>query len=247
MIKKLGIFVLIIVIIIVGFKGIRFVRDQLSLKYAKEEINWIENYYTMNAHYPSDNEFVGQFSKIKLTISSTSYRSNSGSVNNNSPQDFSLEYRLSKEVAGANGVPERQIFGYTGHYLVKPCARSISGYYFNRFATETYTNSDDWIYTDIYSGEVYSVHSNLLNNSKSNGKISLLSGLNKPRIFSWVSPLDNFNFDPSDLNNQVKYKNKVFITNGSDIFSYDWDSINLKLNNPQKIGEIPNSCSEAKF
>lgn len=244
-IKKIGLYIIVVILIIVGFKILNIIRDQLTIKYVKDEINWIENYYTANAEYPSKKDFDKKFSKIKLLIRPVSYDPNFGSGVHSSMQDYSFEYRLSKEKKEALGGPEKSILGYIGKYLVKPCQRSIPGYYFNNFNTEIgIFPPDGFIYTDIYTGEVYFIYSSSVYPERLQEKIILLSGLNKPRAFGWVN---NFRYETSpdfeNLRSQPQYKDKVFITNNKDIFSYDWDSINLKISNPKKIGEIPQSCS----
>ncbi|MBK5215391.1 MAG: hypothetical protein JJE53_01095 [Candidatus Pacebacteria bacterium] len=236
--KKLGLFILFIVILIVGYKSINIIRDSLTLQYVKEETSWLENYYTINAHYPNENKFAEQFSKNKLLMDAITYIPVRGVLDNNSEQNFSLKYKLSKEISSAIGSPRIEMFGYSGYYIVRSCERIIPNFVLNSFITDEYIYPPaGTIYTDIYSGEVYFSHS-----GQSDVKIPLLSGLDKPRIYSWINNSLS-NFDPGDLSTNVKYKDKVFITNGSDIYSYDWDSTNLKLINSHKIGEIPQNCS----
>lgn len=246
--KKILIVVVVIIIIIFGIKGINFIRNQFNIKYANEETSWIENFYTNNARYPEESEFNNQFSKFKLKAGSVLYRAEHVSIEKNSAQNFLYSYKLSKRTSKAPGIAEHTFTGYTGRYFINNCSRSIPDYFFNQFSVETYANPDVWIYTDIYTGEVYLIYNNYVYPDKINEKIILLQGLIKPRIYSWRDhSIGMPDFDPDTVKDNIKYKNKIYITNGNNVYSYDWDGANLKLLNPEKIGQIPNSCTDLNF
>ncbi len=217
-----------ITLLIGGFVGFYFVKnyikDQSTLKRIPAIVNWVENFYTKKGHYPAKEEFDNKFPDFRK-ISKRGYTTYSDSAQK-APQDFSLPYDLSKERKNAIGTPSRTLF-YDGYYNVRPCPRwGVLGLE----SKETVQSLEGGLYVyppegmifaDFYAGEIYFSH--IENHKLLNGKTTLLSGLNKPRGF---------------------YLNtgKVLVTDGPDVFTYDWVGSELKLKNPQKIGQVPTGC-----
>lgn len=209
-----------IVILTVAYAGYylkgRYVDDPSSLKQASEALNWVENFYTLNSHYPSQADFKNQFPNFDPTgkYGYTAYGLNN--QDQNPAQNFTLFYELSSERSDVPGVPSRP-FGYEGYYKVGPCPR-WARLGLKQPEIHTYVSPGGLIHSDLNAGEIYFTYS-----ERPNEKVPLLSGLDKPRLFQGGG-------------------HKITITNGDDVISYEWDGFALKLKNPKKIGTVPTGC-----
>src|SRR3989344_2723270 len=215
--RILSLTIIVIILLIGGIFGFYFVKnyisDQSTLRQIPEKVSWVENFYTTNARYPNQAEFKTQFPDF-YKISKRGY----GGVDGDTPQDFILSYDLSKERADAIGTPAKGVLGYEGYYDVRPCPRwSILGLTTQEvppFAGNGMYVSppSGMIFSDFNTGTVYFSH---IENYKSlNDKVPLLNGLNKPRLFQKTSQDKTI---------------KIIVTNGNDVFSYDWVGAELKL------------------
>ncbi|MFA5886814.1 MAG: hypothetical protein WC863_03475 [Patescibacteria group bacterium] len=227
------------IIIIVLFIGIfisvssinKNIKDQSIIKSINQKVAWIENFYTINSRYPNQEEFYKKFPNFPTETSygksgsNSNYYSAAGFNNKqeNPAQDFDLHYNLSKERLDAPGNSYQDFFGYPVHYDVRGCPRWIELGLKNPQVLISIYPPNGLILSDLYAGEVY-----FIAEEQNNTKITLLNNLDKPRIFS------EYKSDGST---------KIIITSGSDVFSYDWAGPELKLKNPQKIGQVPDKCS----
>ena len=193
-------------------------------------VMWIENQYTLNSKYPTQEEFESQFPDFRNHTYTEEYAG--------FEQDFSLSYHLGvyegERKSYALGEEKRimpMVFGpIVYYYEVKPCSRwgqlGLIGPETSYYVAPPTSGS---ILTDFDKGTVYFKYSN------SNEKIPLLTNLIKPRVFD-------------------KANDKIVVTNGKNVYLYDFyrDSFdprvnlkpngNIKLLNPQKIGEVPTGC-----
>ncbi len=238
--KILGLTIIIIILFIGILFGAFFInnyiKDQSIIRSINQKVDWIENFYTINSRYPNQEEFYKKFPNFPTETSYGKSGSNSNyysavgldNKEENPAQDFDLHYNLSKERLNAPGNSYQDFFGYPVHYDVRGCPRWIElGLENPQILTSVYPPNgppNGLILSDLYAGEVY-----FITEEQNNKKIVLLSGLDKPRLFSKYNKSDG--------------SIKIIITDGSDVFSYDWMSSELKLKNPQKIGQVPDRCS----
>ena len=201
-------------------------KDYVALRQVHKELNWIEDFYTANARYPRDDEFKNQFPDFK---SLKEYET--VGMDENSAQGYRLYYDYSGWWWwGVVGTAEyKDPFEYAGYYIVGPCDRwKTIGL---RFFSGVYQTPEyNFIYSDLNAGEVYYKKVNWKSDYPEEQSIrtTLLRGLTKPRILETLQ----------------RDSKEVIITNGNDILAYDWDEGSLKLNNPEKVGEVPAACTD---
>lgn len=188
--------------------------DQLKLQEVKAEVYWIEDFYTVNSRYPSQKEFKEKFPNFGIEKE----RYIAYGLNNkdeNPAQNFQLRYKLTSNApkSYAIGAPEEP-FGPLPYYDIGPCTRWANLGIGQPQALVSVYPPRVLIYTDLNAGKIFGGSDDII----------LLVGLDKPRIF------------------EHHIDNKIYITNGSNVFSYDWDGKEIKLKNPQKIGEVPKGC-----
>lgn len=222
LIQKLLTALFVVFAIIAAYKGFIYFSNKSKLAKIENQVKWVEDYYTKNGHYPTQELFNGEFSDSGVEEWYTAYKGDG--KDEYPPQSFYLNYKLTNNFkkSYAIGRPERGFLGFEGKYRIEPCDRwrELGSGQPNPFIY-VYPPGG-LVFSNLNAGEVHFAHSEKLDE-----KIFLLKGVVKPRIFS---------------KGNSKETQKIIITDGGDIISYDWDGAAIKLKNPQKIGEVPKGC-----
>lgn len=203
--------------------------DQRLVVTVKEQIVWLEQFYTDKARYPSHEEFYSRYPKENPTDSTRSnYQTNDFDRPPQDAQGFSLNYKLHHQnLAGAPGRQAHTDFiAFYSHTQVSECSRwkEITNFVPRMDgAVKSKSGNDFWdIQANLESGTINFVEGPLVGQA-------LLKDLKQPRF---LSPYDGNWYDENDL----------VLTNGNDILKYRWDPETQSLGKPEKIGSVPTGC-----
>ena len=218
--------ILIFFVIIYGLcSAYVYFSNQSKIKTLVTEANWIEYYYTQNGYFPDNATFATQFPHPNVNQTYESHGISQKLYPNDNPsQRFELKYRLTTpwQKSYALGWAETTEFGFDGNYNIDPCPRwkSVG---FNSFPE--------------YNGYVYPPGGGLQPNFNlgtvlympQNSNVvtqTVLTGLSKPRLLQ--------NGDAT----------KIYVTDGDEIFSYNYSFANSKvvLSYRQEYKPIPTEC-----
>lgn len=229
---------IVFLLIIAGFVGFfrvtAYVHDKSTIPEVNKALGWIEDFYSGQGRYPSNEEFERQFPDIRVKARSSgndAYDYDSGYNAYDSwagQQRYLLRYNLRRESPDAPGHAMPGVFGYTGEYQATPCPRW--GTITRGDTSPTTQVSIEYprgvIRAGFYQGEIYFIHYD--GNDFGRQKIVLLQNLEKPRLFSTAEI--------------VTAADHILVTDGDSIYAYDWNGSEMKLLNRQKVGTVPNGC-----
>jgi|GEM_PF-2692677 hypothetical protein len=225
-VSVIGGILLIVVIVPAGFyvysRTTDYVHDRNTLPQVNTALSWVEDFYTRANRYPTESEFNAQFPSFHTIGTHSDYYD----YNSSAPQSYILYYDLTQTSSNAPGDPETGggLFGtvYLGVYAAWPCPRwTINGNVQPPQPILLTEQPRGSIFANFATGDVYFAY---FNGMYSYGTTTIMTGLVDPRTFQ---------------NN-----NKYYITNGSDVYVYDWDPAHLKLIDPLKVGTVPTGCIE---
>lgn len=224
--------------------------DFLLIQKAKSCANWIENFYTENAYYPSQQEL--HHLSCRFTLYNGPLNDSDASSFQPRWNHFSLKYSLFREnenAVGSGGNAASSFPGFDFHilkarYEITPCNRwaTIGLDYSDRLFLVDYRDLPisprvkGWITVDFLKGIVFFVPKSengedvSLKYEKALNKTVLLEGLIKPRMLA--------DYDSDDR------LETLYVTNGSEVFSYRVYETGetIGLENLGKFASVPQSC-----
>ncbi|TSC87151.1 MAG: hypothetical protein G01um10148_256 [Parcubacteria group bacterium Gr01-1014_8] len=225
--RVIGFLLVCLLLLIAGIAVFFVIKDYPIVRQVPEHVEWIENFYTANSRFPSKAEFESQFPGVLSSNphwhTGTHYRMYG---DQESAQHYYYSYPIShigKWLGIADqGSPFTGVLGYEGYYTVDPCPRWADVGLGDSYPHDAYVYPPEGlIRSNFHKGTIYFWDSKI--NTEDDWGRLLMSGFVHPRVMQ-------------------KDGSNVIITNGPDVLSYAWDSVAMKLVNPQRIGEVPTGC-----
>lgn len=222
--RSFKIILIILILILIG-QIFFYIKDKNTIQTVNDQIAWLEQFYTENARFPSENEFYSRYEKNKrIEPLEDNYKIiDIDKSSNGAPQNFSLKYKLHfQDHFDTLGAKRRDYIPFYLYTEVTPCHRWKE---ISEFAPRMviHVKPNTFIQANLETGSI---------TLKENPEKKLLTELKQPRfLHAWPG-----------FNSSYAAGNEVFITNGNDVVRYTWDPSTQSLNNPEKIGNVPTGC-----
>ncbi len=218
--KLISFFALIVMLLLGYFFVYQPINDYFKVQRVKEIVTWLETYYSgHDYYYPSMGEFSAKFPDFAGSYYTGIDNTSDGRL----ADSFTFKYYLSSRRSFGFGNNTYEMFT-DGVYYVGPCQREFTAH--NSISSFTSDGGAN-ILADYDAGIIYLITWSGSYSEKTANKTTIITGLDHPRLLA-------------------KGDGNMYITNGSDLYSYQINKIGniLQLVNPQKVDIVQDACPD---